>query len=145
MEARGKYGVNHSTQHQHLFKPVHHSAVDKYPSKSMVASGNQSYNQFKQQSDSLQQAETPGTKRDSKGKPPTEHSGATTLKSYSGRGNMTRVPSQIINPAAAVMRDSSGHARLVDESYEATTTKNATSGKYKIEYQPAQKHAMTRK
>ena len=47
---------------------------------------------------------------------------------------MTRVPSQIINPAAMVMRDSSGHARLVDESYEVATTKNATSGKYKIEY-----------
>ena len=81
-------------------------------------------------------------KRDSKGKPPQSNEanigqgGTGTLKSYSGRHAMTRVPSQIINPAAVVMRDSSGHQRLADDSYEVATTKN-TATKFKIEYQPA--------
>ena len=119
METRGKYGAHGSTtQHQHLFKPIH-SAVDKYPTKGNLhgANGslpNSSYNQFKQQSDNLQANPGETAKRDSKGKPPQNEAsvgqgGATTLKSYSGRGPMTRVPSQIINPAAVVLRDSSGH------------------------------------
>ena len=51
---------------------------------------------------------------------------------------MTRVPSQIINPATGLMRDSSGQQRI-DESYEAT------KNRYKIDFQPGKNLAITRK
>ena len=61
------------------------------------------------------------------GTTPANISAGGNLKAYSNRGALTRVPSQIINPAAVAMRESSGHQRI-DESYEGS------KNKYKIEY-----------
>lgn len=73
------------------------------------------------------------------------HAKGTTYSNASGRGSLTRVPSQIINPAVMMMRESASNQRI-DESYEAKATTTKSKGNnFKIEYQPAKQTAATRK
>lgn len=79
------------------------SVADKYPTKgSLGAATNHTYNQYQKPSENAQlslQSDNSTRSKDGKN---------SNLKVYSGRSSMTRVPSQIINPAAVHMRDSSG-------------------------------------
>ena len=172
MENR-KYG---QAQHQPLFKPMVSSATDKYPGQQKISltstgpitnvtshpSHSVQYSmQYATHTHQINTADSVGSshKGSKNGGGSAKHSresthvvafnNGTAQKGYSGasgRSSLTRVPSQIINPAAMMMRESASNQRI-DESYEAKTTKAGASKatNFKIEYQPSKNTAVTRK